>query len=90
MRKRRGQAAINIKPQSVAELSNVFEIPDIAEMLGIPQRQVEELLDRAGKPREHWEVTCNRTGRKWQTRSQRSAYRLVCTIGLTDWDWKQV
>ena len=80
----------NITPARVASLSNMFEIPDIAEMLKISQSEVEDMLEKAGKPKQTWEVTCNKTGKTWRTRSQRSAYRLVCTLGLTDWDWRVV
>ena len=80
----------NITPAHVANLANLFSPSDIADILKIPQSRVEELLDEAGTPRETWEVRCNKTGKTWQTRSRRSAYRLVCLHGLVDWDWRRV
>lgn len=32
-------------------------------------------------------LRCNDTGRQWRATGWRGAYRQVCMIGLTDWDW---
>ncbi|SIS98286.1 hypothetical protein SAMN05421772_11117 [Paracoccus saliphilus] len=32
-------------------------------------------------------LRCNDTGHEWRTTGWRGAYRRVCLLGLTDWDW---
>lgn len=86
---KRSKPTVAITPARVAELSNVFTPADIAEILKIPQSEVEDMLKRAGRGKDSWTVRCNRTGKTWQTRSKRAAYRLVCLLGLTDWDWEK-
>ena len=78
------------KRRRILALSSLFASEDIADMLRIKQAEVEAVLESAGKAREIWEVTDNKTGRTFQTRSKRSAYRLVCLRGLVDWDWRRL
>ncbi|RJE81296.1 hypothetical protein [Paracoccus sp. JM45] len=33
-------------------------------------------------------LRCNDTGREWRLSGWRGAYRRVCLLGLTDWDWR--
>lgn len=76
-----------ITPHHIAALAETFEDEEIAEILCIPLGLVRTMLARSQKPRRRWHVRCNRTGRQIETRSQRGAYRMVCLLGWTDWDW---
>lgn len=76
-----------ITPQRIATLAETFEDEDIAEILGITTGLVRTMLAQSQRPRRRWIVRCNRTGRRIEVRSQRGAYRIVCQLGLVDWDW---
>lgn len=61
---------------------------EVAEILGIDEEEVCRLLEEAGKPvKSGGIVTCNKTGRFWNVRSPRGAYRLAQLQGLVDWDF---
>lgn len=71
----------------VIELSHLHDATEIAEIANVPLGMVRSILD-AIPPSEMWWLRNNRTGRCWtRLRSDRGAYRLVCLLGLTDWDW---
>jgi hypothetical protein len=61
---------------------------EIASILNIDEDDVCDILQKAGKPVAAIGVlTCNKTGRHWNVRSERGAYRMAQLKGLVDWDY---
>lgn len=75
---------LKTKIKTMADTMDEDEIADLCRC-SIGQVRL-ALQDTKAKP---WWVIDNKTGRTWQPRSQRGAYRIVCMHGLTDWDWGQ-
>ena len=68
-------------------LAESFEIEDIAATLHISVGDVQRALD--GMPRAKWWIRCNKSGAVRITYGRRGAYRLICLLGWTDWEWGQ-
>lgn len=66
-------------------LAESFEPDDIAEILRIPRADVDRALD--GQSRGRWWIRNTKTGAVRTTFSRRGAYRLVCLLGWTEWQW---
>lgn len=68
----------------IGRMCETMEVDDIATILGVKTEVVNAHLKDKGM--KFW-LVCNRTGRRFQARTQRGLYRIACLQGLTDWDW---
>lgn len=76
-------------PRRIAQMAENMTVAQIAARLGLPEADVEDHLDAAGrKGQGNWLLTCHKTGRYWRCHSERACYRKAMMVGLVDYDFE--
>jgi predicted transcriptional regulator len=77
-------------PQSIASMALTHDPLEIADRLGLTERDVVAVLSRAGRlQRTRIFAVCDKTGRRVAGYSERSVYIKAQIAGFTDWHLEQ-
>lgn len=80
------KSAIATTQRRIRDMGKTMTPDHIAGVLGMDTEDVEAIFEAAGAKLVAYTVECRRTGRTWNARSERGAYRLAQIKGLTEWD----
>ncbi|MDN5567694.1 MAG: hypothetical protein L0G27_02900 [Paracoccus sp. (in: a-proteobacteria)] len=73
------------QPAAIRRMLATRSVEQVAADLRVDPAEIEAIANGGSAVM----LRCNDTGREWRVSGWRGAYRRVCLLGLTDWDWSR-